>query len=1814
MDPPSSSKSSRGEALQLPPAAKWLAVASAAVGGLIALASLGTWLAGNWRLGALGAGYVPMAPSSGLILLLLSAALVVRAGWPDGRVSPVFSRVAGWIAVLVSITVAGEFLLGVRLGWEHWLSGTDVLVDGVEVGRMSVLTAGSFVLAAVGLALICPPLVYRRSARYAGLFLAGSGLLFSVVIALGYAAGTPMFYGLGIVPMAAGTAAALAGLNAALLLVGCAAAWSQSEFRETGVGPRVSFTRMILRPAVLIAGVALGTAFAGFSYLRYRQNEQRTAIWAELGAISDLKAVQVSNWRQERGSDAQFLMRAPFVARDLVAYFAQPDSAAARSEIEGWLGLMKGGQRYASVAVFDEHLTPRVSIPQKSVTIDAHLRDELEAVMRGRNVLVGDLYASDRNGGIRLDVIAPVFAPDGHATWADGETVPATAKIIGLVLLRLDPRQFLFPLLQTWPVPSPTAEIVLVRREGNQVLFLNELRFERRTALKMRLRLDDPRLPTARALSGEPGPLEGVDYRNVPVLAAYRAIPGTPWLLVAKVDQAEIYAPLRRQAIAVGAIVAALLLAAALALLVYWRQNQASALRRQRSQLEALVKERTAALDAEIDVRIRSDAQLRLHSDAEHVLREISASLLAAPIAETDAAIETGLQRLAIFAAADAAYLFAFDRDRAHFSQTHLWRAGNLTTRKEDLQGLDIAAMPWWFSQLFQGHDVVVQKVAKLPAAAAVERQLLLSQGVAAIVDVPMMLHGETIGFIGMSSAREGRLWRAEDTDLLRTLAQVMTSALQRKAAEDELQRHREHLEELVSQRTAALYESERRFQSLFEQSHVAIGLSRGGRVLLVNPACVRLFGCERPEQMVGRSFLDFVAPASRPAMTERIDRREVSAAGSEEYETTGVRPDGAEFPLLAAATPIDLADGPATLTFLMDNTARRAAEAAVRKSGERYRVLAETSATGIFIHRDDRVLYANERFAAMLGFTREQILGSSVWDFIAPDERERLRGFAAARLQGRPAPRQYEARALRRNGEPIWVAVTASLTEHEGRPAILGSFIDITERKRAEEALRESEYFLSRSQQVTHLGSYTHDIGSGRWAGTPELDRIFGVDDAYAKTAEGWLALIVPEEREAMRQYLMQDVLGRRQRFDREYQIIRPSDGKRRWVAGHGELEFDAAGQPVRLIGTIQDVTDRRRAEEALRESETRFRTLVECAPDAVFVGTIRPGEGEPRFAYLNAAAIALFGAASDAALMGQPVFDRIHPDHRAAVRQQVGELDSRGFVEPSEQTYLRVDGTVIPVEVTVARITYQGLEGAVVFARDIAERKKTEEKIREQTFLLETATDAIMVCDLDQKVLYWNKGAERMYEWPAPEVLGTEVGLQIYVDRAAMDEAFQTLLREGSWSGEARHFTKARQEITVLSRWTLVRDDEGRPRSVFVINTDITERKKLEAQLYRAQRLESIGQLASGIAHDLNNILAPLVMVAPLLRAEIKNPDTLRLIDILEGNTKRGVDVVKQIMTFARGMKGGKGPVPPRPLIKEIVNVLEETIPRSITVKSLLPEDLWMVEGDATQLHQVLMNLCVNARDAMPDGGTLTLAAENVVVDELYASMSPGAKPGPYSVWLVADTGMGIPQENLDRIFDPFFTTKEPGKGTGLGLSTVLGIVRNHHGFIKVESRVGKGTQFRIYLPAQMGAQAAAETPAPETAPPGHGETVLVVDDEEGVRTLTKRILEHHGYHVLLASEGSEAVVVYAQHTETIEAVLTDLMMPLMDGATLIRALKQIAPGVKILATTGVTDSAQVSAALRLGAREVLRKPYTPTMLLRSLRALLEDRPPPA
>ncbi len=371
----------------------------------------------------------------------------------------------------------------------------------------------------------------------------------------------------------------------------------------------------------------------------------------------------------------------------------------------------------------------------------------------------------------------------------------------------------------------------------------------------------------------------------------------------------------------------------------------------------------------------------------------------------------------------------------------------------------------------------------------------------------------------------------------------------------------------------------------------------------------------------------------------------------------------------------------------------------------------------------------------------------------------------------------------------------------------------------------------------------------------------------------------------------------------------------------------------------------------------------------------------------------------------------------------------------------------------------------------------------------------------------------------------------------------------------------------------------------------------------------MQSVGTLAGGIAHDLNNVLAPIMLSVELLKKRLTDPQGQRMLSTLQTSASRGAGIIKQILSFARGFEGERTTIQLRHLLKEFERMIKDTFPRSIQIGTSCVNDPWMVSGDPTQLYQVLMNLCVNARDAMPNGGVLKIDMENVVVDDRYAQLHLDAKSGTYVALTVTDTGTGMPPDVIDKIFEPFFTTKEVGKGTGLGLSTVIGIIKGHGGFVNVYSEMGKGTRFKVYLPAleTKDTQQAAES-NPEL-PRGEGKLVLVVDDETAICEMQKAALEAYGYRVLTANDGTEAVSIVARQDGEINAVITDLMMPFLDGASTIRALRKINPKLKFIAVSGLMGDNKTSGLALDASVTFLQKPYTAEKLLLTLNNIFNN-----
>jgi len=389
-----------------------------------------------------------------------------------------------------------------------------------------------------------------------------------------------------------------------------------------------------------------------------------------------------------------------------------------------------------------------------------------------------------------------------------------------------------------------------------------------------------------------------------------------------------------------------------------------------------------------------------------------------------------------------------------------------------------------------------------------------------------------------------------------------------------------------------------------------------------------------------------------------------------------------------------------------------------------------------------------------------------------------------------------------------------------------------------------------------------------------------------------------------------------------------------------------------------------------------------------------------------------------------------------------------------------------------------------------------------------------------------------------------------------------------------------------------------------------DVTEKKSLEAQFLRAQRMESIGTLAGGIAHDLNNILTPIMMSISILKDLSTEPDSIRILETIDVSAKRGADIVRQVLSFARGLEGERVEVQPKNLLRDLESIMRDTFPKDIRLQFLVPKDAWSILGDPTQLYQILLNLCVNARDSMPNGGNLTVSVENCVLDEHYAAMNIQAKPGHYVKINVTDSGTGIQPDILDKIFEPFFTTKELNKGTGLGLSTVMAIVKSHDGIINVYSEPGKGTTFKTYLPAIGISPETGKDPAQRAAlPRGNGETILIVDDEASILTIAGQTLQAFGYRVLTATNGADALAVYVQNKAAVAAVLIDMMMPVMDGPSTIYALTRINPGIRIIAASGLHDNASAAKISEISQKHFLTKPYTAATLLKTIRAVLDQ-----
>ncbi|MEQ9103538.1 MAG: PAS domain S-box protein [Rhodothermales bacterium] len=934
-------------------------------------------------------------------------------------------------------------------------------------------------------------------------------------------------------------------------------------------------------------------------------------------------------------------------------------------------------------------------------------------------------------------------------------------------------------------------------------------------------------------------------------------------------------------------------------------------------------------------------------------------------------------------------------------------------------------------------------------------------------------------------------------------------------------------------------------------------------------------------------AFLATVHPDDRAMMLKAQDAA-LHGEIALDIEHRIVRPDGSmrwvhelgELELDHAGTPVRLTG------TVRDITDRKWSEESVAALEARLRQVSEALPIHVWTaDPEGEVDFANSSFLTFTGADKEEGDIQNWQKFVHPDDMKTGQ-MVWDRAHAASSSYTNEMRLRHHTGEYRWLQVHASPIRDEGGRIShwFGTAIDIHETKRLErrlktilESITDAFFTLDRNWRFTYINAEAERLlhrERGELLGTMIWDEF---PEAVGTESD-------IEYNRAMRE-------GVSRHFIQHY----PPLG--RW------FEANAYPSEEGLAVYFRDITKQYEDEQQLRLQ----RAALEAAANSIAI-TDRDG----RLIWVNPSFAMTYGLEEED-VTGRKPGDLIGSGlHDKAFFEDMWETILAGNVWSGEIINRRTDGSLISEEMTITPVRDATGEIAqfIAIKQDVTVRRESERKLREQAALLDKATDAILVRELDHTIVYWNRSAETLYGWTAKEAIGQSIEQLLYSDPTAFRAATETTLSAGEWSGELDQITQDGREITVQGRWTLLRDGDGRPQSILAINTDITEKKHLEQQFLRAQRMESIGTLAGGIAHDLNNLLSPIMMGVDILKDGESDERRLKVIESMRQSVQRGSHLVRQVLSFARGVDGARVTLFLDQVVREVESMVGTSMPRNVRVTRSTALDLWPVLGDPTQLNQVVLNLALNAADAMPDGGTVTISTENVEVDAQYAVMNHDVRPGRYVVLEVVDEGIGMTADVQERIFEPFFSTKEVGKGTGLGLSTVLGIVRSHGGFMNVYSEPGRGSTFHVYLPVQ-GDGTATEAPdeVTESFPRGNGEQILVVDDELSILTITRHTLETYGYRVITAEDGAQAIGLYAMNRQSVALVITDMRMPAMDGSALIKAVRRMDETAKIIASSGLYGSGNVAKATSAGVGHFLEKPFTAGRLLTLVREVLDS-----
>ena len=1047
-----------------------------------------------------------------------------------------------------------------------------------------------------------------------------------------------------------------------------------------------------------------------------------------------------------------------------------------------------------------------------------------------------------------------------------------------------------------------------------------------------------------------------------------------------------------------------------------------------------------------------------------------------------------------------------------------------------------------------------------------------------------------------------------------------LTLGLEKEGLVKSLQRARDELETRVEARTAELSlindelrrevservqaeeflsKSEERYRLLVDNVQESIFVAQDGRLTFMNPTTIELFGYSKSE-LLSKPFVEFIHPDDRELVYKNHLRRITGEQIPQRYPCRILHKTGAVRWVEITSVMIRWDERPAVLVFMTDITNSKEAEDALRNSESTLRDILSTSPVGIVGLAGDRTIkWVNESCLEMFGFQNDEVVGHSA-AIVYPSEAEYNR-VGKAIYEGVKAGKVTSIDALLRRKDSSLFDAYIRMKESGKPDLVIAAISDMSERRRVEDALRESEEKYRLVVENAQEAISVAQDGMLRFVNPKTVD-ILGYSENELLT-KPFSEFIHTDDREIVLERHARRMRG--EKFPTRYSFrVVAKDGALKWVE-IDSAEIVWAGRQATLT-FMADITERIRMEEELKESEERYRTLVEESFDGMFI------QKGFEIVFANARLHEMLGY-SAGELRGLDHWVIYHPDYQALTRQRAtARMQGEDVVSQYEVRLQRKDGAAFDGEISARGVKVKGEPGILVWVKDTSQRRRSEEAQRRLFTAVEQAADAIMVTDVKGKIEYVNPAFEKVTGHTLMEVVGQNPRLLKSGEHDQMfyKNLWNTITRGEVWTGRFINRTKNGKLFHEAATISPVRDAIGKIVNFVAVKHDMTEHLKLSEQLVQAQKMEAIGTLAGGIAHDFNNLLQVTLGYSEFLLAEKRkdDPEFEDLSKIFQA-AQSGAELVQRLLMFSRKVESKPIPLNLNKQIVQVEKLLRRTIPKMIDIKLDLSQQLMEVEADPTQVEQILMNLAINARDAMPDGGRLTINTKNTNLDEEYCKIHVGVKPGVYVALSVSDTGRGIDAETVEHIFEPFFTTKEIGRGTGLGLATVYGIIRQHGGHIICESEVCKGSTFSVYFPAILSrlehvAESVLEMPACGT------ETVLLVDDEDSVRELGNRIMTNNGYKVLTAANGEAALEVYGKEKERIALVILDLIMPIMGGKDCLKKILAIDPHAKILIASGYSADASTREFIELGAQGFVSKPFRLNELLRQVRKALDER----